>query len=530
MTATPSPALPRRKLPTGIQNLREIREGNFYYVDKSGLAIDLIESGKYFFLSRPRRFGKSLLVDTFKELFEGNRALFEGLAAETRWDWTKRYPVIRISFSDGVLHSRAELDRRIAEILRLNRETLGIALPAEIHADDLTSNFADLIRQTHRRHGAPAVVLIDEYDKPILDNITDSAAARVMRDGLRNLYSVLKGADEHLKFAFLTGVSKFSKVSLFSGLNNLIDITVEPAYSALCGYTDADVDTVFAPELPGLDRDEIRRWYNGYNWLGTSVHNPFDLLLLFRTREFKSFWFETGTPTFLVQLMAEQRFFTPDLSRLHSDESLLSVFDVDHIGAEALLFQAGYLTIQSVTAGTAQEERVYTLGYPNREVEMSLNRALLVGYGVPQRQVFNHRIRLLDVLKTADLPALEPLFHAFFATIPHDWYRSNDIARFEGYYASVFYSHFAALGLDIRVEDTTNHGRIDMTVLFEAQVWIFEFKVVELAPEGRALQQIRDRGYADKYKARGEPIHLIGVEFSRDSRNIVGFAVESLAQ
>jgi hypothetical protein len=341
---------------------------------------------------------------------------------------------------------------------------------------------------------------------------------------------VLKGADAHLKFVLLAGVSKFSKVSLFSGLNNLQDITLDARWSALCGYTDHDVDTVFAPELPGLDRELIRTWYNGYNWLGESVYNPFDLLLLFSQRQFRPYWFETGTPTFLVKLLAEQQFFTPDLEQLHSSMALLSTFDVEHIAAEALLFQTGYLTVLQATE-PIPGQWVYTLGYPNLEVESSLNAALLGGYGVPERSSFNTRIQLIDVLKRADLPALKTLFHAFFASIPHDWHRKNELANFEGYYASVFYSHFAALGLDIRLEDTTSHGRIDMAVLFAQQVFLFEFKVVELVPEGRALQQLQqlqDKHYADKYRARGEPMHLIGVEFSKVGRNVVGFEVETL--
>ncbi|MEI8171520.1 MAG: ATP-binding protein [Rhodoferax sp.] len=524
---TTRPPLARRKLPIGIQTFREIIEEGYYYVDKTGFAVDLIEQGKYYFLSRPRRFGKSLLLDTLKDLFEGHQALFTGLAAETRWDWTKKHPVIRVSFSDGVLQNRAELDQRILDILRLNREALGLQLPPGLPERDIAGNFSDLIRQAHRKTGQRAVVLIDEYDKPILDNITNSAVALEMREGLKNLYSVLKGSDEHLKFALLTGVSKFSKVSLFSGLNNLTDITLDARFSALCGYTDADVDTVFAPELPGLDREQIRQWYNGYNWLGASVYNPFDLLLLFRSREFRPYWFETGTPTFLVKLLSERQFFSPDLARLQSSLTLLSAFDVDQIEPEALLFQAGYLTVHQ-SSQPLPGQWVYTLGYPNREVESSLNAALLGGFGAPERSSFETRLKLIDLLKSTNLPALKDLFHAFFATIPNDWYRKKELANFEGYYASIFYSYFAALGLDIRLEDTTNKGRIDMAVLFEGQVFLFEFKVVELTPEGRALQKIKDKGYADKYRARGEPIHLIGVEFSKASRNIVGFEFESL--
>jgi hypothetical protein len=523
MSPIPSPAA-RRKLPIGIQTFAKLREEGCYYVDKTGLVIDLIESGTYFFLSRPRRFGKSLLVDTFKELFEGHRALFEGLAAQGRWDWSKRHPVIRLSFGGGGLSSAERLEQRMLELLDDNERRLGVSCRHR----SVGGRLAELIERAHAQHGAPAVVLIDEYDKPILDNITDPALALQMREGLRGLYAVLKDSDAHLRFVFLTGVSKFSKVSLFSGLNQLIDITLDPQFSALCGYTEADVDQVFAPELPGLDRNEIRRWYNGYNWLGDSVYNPFDVLLLFRNRRFQAYWFETGTPTFLVRLLTERGFHTPDLSRLRSSLALLSSFDVDHIEPEALLFQAGYLTLHGVDEPLPGQQ-VYTLGYPNREVESSLNAALLQGCGVPERSSFEVRIQLVEALRRTDFGALRALFHAFFASIPHDWYRRNELAGFEGYYASIVYSHFAALGLDIVVEDTTNHGRIDMTVLFGGAVWLFEFKVVELLPQGRALQQLKARAYADKYKARGEPVHLIGVEFSKADRNIVGFEVETLA-
>ncbi|OGB34741.1 MAG: hypothetical protein A3F78_02135 [Burkholderiales bacterium RIFCSPLOWO2_12_FULL_61_40] len=527
MVPTPSPATPlaRRKLPIGIQTFSEIREEGYYYVDKSGMAVDLAHTGKYYFLSRPRRFGKSLLLDTFKDLFEGRQELFTGLAAETRWDWTQKHPVIRVSLSDGVLRNRAELDQRLAEILLDNQKNLGVTCTHQ----SLGGQFGELIALAHQKTGQRAVVLIDEYDKPILDNITNSPVALEMREGLKNLYSVLKGSDAHLKFVFLTGVSKFSKVSLFSGLNNLTDITLDAHYSALCGYTDADVETVFAPELEGLDREEIRQWYNGYNWLGTSVYNPFDLLLLFRSRVFRPYWFETGTPTFLVKLLSERQFFTPDLARLHSSMALLSTFDVDQIEPEALLFQAGYLTVHQ-SSEPLPGQWVYTLGYPNREVESSLNAALLGGLGAPERSSFETRLQLIDLLKTVNLGGLKDLFHAFYASISHDWYRKNELAHFEGYYASIFYSYFAALGLDIRLEDTTNKGRIDMAVLFNGQVFLFEFKVVELTPEGRALQQLQDKGYADKYQSRGEPIHLIGVEFSKASRNIVGFEVQTLSK
>ena len=515
--------LPRRKLPIGIQTLGEIRNEGYYYVDKTAFALRLIEQGKYYFLSRPRRFGKSLFLDTLKELFEGNQILFQGLHAERHWDWSVRRPVIRISFGEGVLQSRAELDEKIGEILSDNEARLGIRSPHR----SISGRLHGLIRAVHAHTGQRAVVLIDEYDKPLLDNITDTDIALAMREGLKNLYSVFKDADADLRFVLLTGVSKFSKVSLFSGLNNLQDITLDPRYGSICGYTDADVDTVFAAELDGLERDEIRRWYNGYNWLGEMVYNPFDVLLLFDRRQFQSWWFETGTPTFLVRLLAERQQFTPELERMIASEALLSTFDVDTLPSEALLFQTGYLTVAASRYLPGRLE--LRLRYPNLEVKSGLNDSLLqVLSGNPSVPTPNIS-RLYDLLQANDLAGLKDLFHAFYASIPNDWYRNNPIAQYEGYYASVFYSYFAALGLDIVLEDVTQQGRIDMTVQFNGQVYLFEFKVVEFTPKGRAIKQLRDKRYADKYRGLNQPIHLIGVEFSKRERTIVGFEVEKVS-
>lgn len=508
----------RKKLPIGIQTFAKIREDDCYYVDKTPFALKLIDEGSHYFLSRPRRFGKSLLLDTLAELFEGNEALFRGLHCHDKWDWSVKYPVIRISFGSGLMQSRAALEIRIDDILQVNARRLGVP---KFSAIDIPGRFAELIRETTRLHGQRVVVLIDEYDKPMLDNITDPETARSLRDTLRNLYSVIKDNDADIRFAMLTGVSKFSKVSLFSGLNNLRDITLSPNYSDLCGYTDHDVDTVFSPELPGLDRDEIRLWYNGYNWGGTPVYNPFDLLLLFGERQFRNYWFETGTPTFLIDLLTARHTFMPDLERVVSMETLLSTFEVDHIPTEALMFQAGYLTIDSIRHLPGQLQ--IALRYPNLEVRSSLNGVLLQAWSDNPARSGRHLPQLYDYLLANDFAGLQQLFTAFFASIPNDWYRNNSIAQYEGFYASVFYSYFAALGLDIRLEDVTNKGCIDMTVLFNGQVYLFEFKVVEMTPAGKALQQIRDRRYAEKYRARGEPIHLIGVEFSRESRSVVGF-------
>ena len=512
----------KRKLPIGIQTFRKIREEGRYYVDKTTYARMLAEDGGHYFLSRPRRFGKSLFVDTLKELFEGAEPLFRGLDVHERWDWSVRHPVLRLDFSVGDFTNPDWLHQDVMGQLELIEEETGTR---SVHSDAHT-RFRYLIAALRKRAGQQVVVLVDEYDKPILDALGKPEVARANRDFLRGLYAAVKFSDAHIRFTFLTGVSKFSKVSLFSGLNNLVDITLEPAYSAICGYTDADLDAVFAPELPGLDRDEIRRWYNGYNWLGgEKVYNPFDILLLFRRRAFRAYWFETGTPTFLVETLLRRGVASPDLDGMTGNDALLSAFDVDEMSTEALLFQTGHLTIVGVENRHGRTR--YRLGYPNHEVREHLNERLLNALLPEASRRLAEDGPLRELLAENDFAGLEALFRAFFAGIPHQWHTRNEIARYEGYYASVVYSWFAAAGLDVRVEDSAARGRLDMAVPFGGQVYLFEFKTVEREPDGRALAQLKERDYAAKYRHLGQPIHLIGVEFSRAERNVAAFAVES---
>lgn len=514
----------RQKLPIGIQTFAKIREDDaYYYVDKTAFALRLIESGSHYFLSRPRRFGKSLFLDTLAELFAGNEPLFRGLFVHDKWDWSRQHPVIRLSFAEGRLKHAEGLDEHIHALLDDNAQRLGVTLtppPRDTHL-----RFKELIERAVAHHGQRAVVLVDEYDKPILDNLTDPEVARAMREGLRNLYSVIKGQDAHIQFAFLTGVSKFSKVSIFSGLNNLNDITVDAAYSAICGYTETDLDTVFAPELQGLDRQAIRDWYNGYNWLGEAVYNPFDLLLLFDKREFRPYWFETGTPTFLVEWLRARGYFTPQLEETYADDALLSSFDVESIQPEAMLWQTGYLTFQERI-----READYTINrlrLPNQEVRMALNRALLAGWTENAAVVSQQGLLVRRALAQGDTARFRQALESLYAAIPHDWYRANPITQYEGYWASVFYSHLAALGLELIAEDVTNQGCIDLTVKLPERIYLFEFKVVPDQATGHALAQLRAKGYADKYRADGRPLHLVGIEFSRQQRNVVGFEVET---
>ena len=288
-------------------------------------------------------------------------------------------------------------------------------------------------------------------------------------------------------------MSKYSKVSLFSGLNNLIDITLEPPCSALCGYTEEDLDAVFGPELAGLDREQIRDWYDGYSWGGEErVYNPFDVLLLLADREFKAWWYETGTPTFLVDTLVERGVPSPALDGMLATEELLSAFDVGDIATEALLFQTGYLTLRGLEARAG--DRSYRLGYPNREVCQSLNKSLLGYLEKDRSRQARKSLRLYDLLEAAACGGLEQLFHSLFAGIPSELHSRNRIARFEGSCASVFHSYFAGLGLDVTVEASGSRRRLDMAVRAAGRVYLFEFKVVERAGPGAAMAQLKERG------------------------------------
>ncbi len=508
----------KRVLPIGMTSLRKIRTRNCYYVDKTDHVRRLVEEGDYYFLSRPRRFGKTLLVDTLQKLFEGSEELFRGLAVHGKWDWSTRHPVVRISFGGGNFDSPDLVRENVEDQLEETERLAGLE-PGPAGA---AVRFRRLIRTLHERTGQRTVVLVDEYDKPILDALGDRELALANRDFLRGFYAMIKECDEQLRFVFLTGVSKFSKAGLFSGLNNLNDITLDERYGTICGCTDAELDAVFAPELEGLDREKVRRWYNGYNWLGPErVYNPFGLLLLFDKRKFGNYWFHSGTPTFLVETLARRNLPTPRLDGMIGSESLLSAFDVDRISVEALLFQTGYLTIVGEEGGR------YRLGYPNLEVRQSLGEALLEELLPDEAREETENLRLGELLEANDFKCLETLFRGIFAAIPHQWYMNSPVAKYEAHYASVIHSCFLMEGLEPVAEDSGSRGRADMAIRAGGRVYLFEFKVVERGREGVALAQLREKGYADKYRRLGRSVHLIGVEFSREERNVVGFDCET---
>ena len=511
----------RRQLPIGIQSFRTLREQDCYYVDKTHLIWRLVDGGNFYFLSRPRRFGKSLLIDTLQELFEGSEPLFRGLDIHSHWDWSVKHPVVRLSF-DGKHDEPGDLEQSIANQLAITESDFGLET-----AQSPVTGPERLRRLLHRLHQATdqqAVVLVDEYDKPILDVIDQPEMARTNRDYLRGFYGIIKGSARDVRFVFVTGVSMFSRVSLFSGLNNLDNISLDPEYADICGYTDADLDTVFAPELPGLDRDEIRAWYNGYHWLGEErLYNPFDVLLLFRKREFMPHWFETGSPTFLFRMMMEREVSPLELEGLTVDAKQLSKFDVEDIGVQALLFQTGYLTIAS------RERRgprtLYTLDYPNFEVRQSLNDGLLGHIAGPDIGVADQGDELGRLLAANDFDGFAECLRSFFAGVPYQWQVSNGPARYEAWYAGMLYACFRTIGLDLRVEESSGRGRADMVLLHGGQVFVLEFKMADGKASGdaaaqEAVAQMRSRGYAEKYMDRGEPVHLVGIAFGREGRNV----------
>jgi hypothetical protein len=519
-----------KKLPLGIQNFPEIRTENYVYIDKTPLALKMADSGKYYFLSRPRRFGKSLFLDTLKCLFEARKELFKSLFVYDRWDWDKTYPVIRIDFSKGLVKTKKELSDKIGAFIRQAARDFNL----EIQETGTSNAFEELIRKCHDRHDMPVVILIDEYDKPILDNITDNDTALIMKDGLRDLYSVIKGMDPFIRFVFLTGVSKFSKMNLFSGLNNLRDITLSPEYATICGYTQTDVEISFkehlartGPDGP-VDLAELAKWYNGYSFSGEPVYNPYDILLFFQEGgKFKSYWFETGTPTFLMDMIRDKQYFLPDLENLEVSEQILNTFDVGNIPIESLMFQTGYLTIKKTS--TIFNQVIHTLSYPNFEVKNAFNK-YLVGYFTEHR--FQPDARLYKTLLEDDFTGLKSQIARLFAAIPYTSH--GHLTHYEGFYVSVIYAFLASLGLDLTAEDITSRGRADLTLKFPGheKIYIFEFKVIEKDPPSSTgknpLAQIREKRYFQKYLGGGRNIFLIGIEFSKQKRNIASFAWEKV--
>ncbi len=502
----------RQKLPIGVQSFREIRENDFLYIDKTESLFRLATDGKYYFLSRPRRFGKSLTLYTLKELFEGQKDLFQSLWAENQWDWTQQHPVIHISFNSigykevGLVRA---IEIRLRDIAKENNLILG--------KEGVGQLFRELIEKLSKQN--KVVILIDEYDKPIIDYLKDIPQAKANQQILKSFYSIIKDADPYIRFLMITGVSKFSKVSIFSELNNLNDITFDWQYASLTGITQQELEDNFEPSLlAGQQRlkmernallEQIKHWYNGYSWDGeTLVYNPFSLLNFMQKSTFQNYWFATGTPTFLINLLRERNFY--NITQTEVGLAAFDSFDIENIETYSLLLQTGYLTIKSV-----QDHGLYLLDYPNREVKDSMLQYLVARFSHGSYARTTPIVRHLQRTFVADnLPEAIDIINGLFKSIPSQLF----IKEKEAYYHSVVFLVFQYLGLFIDAEVNTSDGRIDAVVHTDTHVYVIEFKLDESAEA--ALQQIRDKQYADRFKLSKKTITALGINFSSSSKSV----------
>ena len=510
-----------KDLTSYVYNFEEMIRGNFLYVDKTEYIWQMIRpSSAGYFLSRPRRFGKSLTLSTLKAVFEGKKELFKGLALYDKpYDW-KKYPVIHLSFADYNIVSNAkdELPDYLMTKVRRIADEYSIRL-----ADHTPANcFSFLIDEISKK--SKVVILVDEYDKPILSNITDPDAGEILQI-LKGFYSVLKDRNEQERLLFVTGVSKFCHVSLFSDLNNLTDITMDARFATMLGYTQEEFETNFREQIEAEEKKqslshedflaEIKRWYDGFRFHAgsESVYNPVSLASFFeRGGEFNNYWFETGTPTFLLQLIRKYKFNMEEVLKTPVSGLAFSAYEVDRLDPLTLLLQTGYLTIDK--AFKRYGDTAYLLRFPNLEVKSSFE-AYLAGdcSGLRVEQVKDSVYRLADKVTAGDVDGFMETMKVFFSKVPYNVHLKD-----ENNFQLLFFSIFMLLGISIEAESNTNNGRIDAVACNEDFVFVFEFKLNKTAEI--ALQQIRDRDYYRRYANSGKKIFLVGVNFDPEAGQI----------
>ena len=509
----------KRLLPLGVQSFAKIMEAECVYVDKTELIYRLVtKSMGPVFLARPRRFGKSLLCSTLAALFEGRRELFSGLAIDSlNWDW-KKHPVIHIDLNPAnYVNGTVELLSAVRRYLNAAAEKIGV----QLSDDTISGQFQELIVKGYKSLNEKVVVIIDEYDKPLLDTIDRRETHETLKNELRGFYGVLKSCDQFLRFALLTGVTKFSQVSIFSQLNNLKDISLNPDYGDLCGITQREMETCFQKEIGriitenGLDRqeymDKLRRFYNGYRFSkkDLTVYNPFGLLNHFDNNgDFGAYWFATGTPTFLLKLMEEQK-----IDILTLEENRISAvdfqrFDVENMNALAVLYQSGYLTIKDYD----DDAGAYSLDYPNEEVRSAFAKSLLDHFCKTPQDI-SSQISIAQALSRGDVGAAMNAMRSIFASIPYGVHLKD-----ERYYQTIVHLVFRMLGLFSLSEVQTADGRIDTLVVTRKQVYCFEFKLNGSA--GEALAQIDSKEYLLPWQGSGKKLVKVGVSFDYEKRNI----------
>jgi hypothetical protein len=512
-----------KRLPIGIQTFRDIVQNDYLYVDKTEKIFDLVNNPKgVYFLSRPRRFGKSLLISTLNEIFEGEEELFKGLwihKADYAWD---KHPVVRIDFSKKKAENKDDLKGFILYQLKNIADKYEISLTRDQY-DEAFDELLTKLSQINK-----VVILIDEYDKPIIDNIENKDLAIELREILKGFYTIIKACDEHIRFVLLTGVSKFSKAGVFSGLNNLKDISMDTRCSSLLGITRQEMESCFKEHIDRFAETEdisnaeliekIAYWYDGFCFSGTceKVFNPFSMLLLFDNARFSNYWFESATPSFLIKLIKEKDFDLTGLDGINISESSFSSYEIENLKTIPILFQTGYLTI----AAYNKERMEYTLAYPNFEVKNSMTECLAEAYSFVERElVHGYAWKLIDALRGHDFDAFFDTLRVFFANIPYELHISK-----ERYYQTVFYLIFSLVGLKVEAEVRTNKGRID-AVIMDRDVHIFEFKF-DGGKKDSALRQIKEKGYCEKYHGTDRGIYIFGVEFV--DRNVGEWVVEKI--
>ncbi len=516
-----------KKLPIGIQTFSKLIQDNYIYIDKTQLIHRLITGGSYYFLSRPRRFGKSLLISTLEEIFLGNKELFNGLAIDSLpYNW-KKYSVIKISFSDIPYSTATELLRGLKLYLQDIARRHKIVVSEKISPGEMLREIVMKLAKKNR-----VVILVDEYDYPILQNIHKEVTAEKMREILKAFYSVIKGLDQYIQFAFLTGVSKFSQTSIFSGLNNLNDISLDKEFNTLLGYTQDEIITNFEQYLTkAADHNkcsekqllsQIAEWYDGYLFTAfsnaTKLYNPYSVLLFLSKQSFSNYWFATGTPTFLINLLKAMDYPIQDFEHVEVAEDDLGAFEIDSLPLETLLFQTGYLTIAYRDSNNGN----YILTYPNRETTTSLiSRVFAVMTHKTKAYLSNTVTALLKALENNDFEQLNVILTRFYATVPY----TIKIDQ-EKYYQTIFYILLKMAGADIIVEEATNIGRIDAVVETKKAIFIIEMKIN--ATPDQALAQIKKRQYYQKYESSKKKIILIGIAFDTELGNVSKIKYENL--
>jgi hypothetical protein len=505
---------------SAIYTFEDLRQGDCLYVDKTAFIHELIAAPKgIYFLSRPRRFGKSLTISTLKAVFQGKRALFDGLTiAGLDYDW-KPYPVIHLDMGDRKCDTAEALTRSLGVIIKENAQNLGIQLTEDIPQEA----FRELIRKA--ADVAPAVILIDEYDKPILDNIGKPEVAAI-REELEAFYGVIKTTEPYQRFVFITGVAKFTKVSVFSKLNHLTDITMNGRFATMLGYTQAELETNFAEHITdaaqkqGVSREELiarmRRWYDGYRFEenAETVYNPVSIAqFFFNDGKFKNYWFETGSPGVLFELAKKWNFdFEEALTRAVQDLEF-SQFDVDKLQPMPLLMQTGYLTIREAVSGPI--DAAYYLGFPNHEVAAAFSMFLLRDY-LPEADPFTAVVQLRETLSRGDHEGFIAEMNGLLGAIPWPLHIKN-----ESYYHTVAYMAVRLAGLSATAEEPVHSGAIDSCVAIGDTSYIFEFKLDKSADE--AIAQIKKKNYAAKYAVSGKRVILFGINFNSEKRQIDGW-------